>query len=122
MSHNIYVSFESRDAAELASSRLRRKGIAFRFALRETGSAGPDYAGSPAAINFLYPYQPINTNQNHTNTGNSQYYARSIVNAETAGLPFYAGAGETRVRVTVDDESYDEARAILRNCGGYAMR
>ena len=123
MSHNIYATFESRDAAERAASRLRRKGVAFRFSIRDDYDPSlSDVRAAPASMSLLFPYRPPNYAANYTNTSNSQTFGRAFFTSDTLGMPVYPGAGETQVRITVDDEAFNEAHAILRNCGAYNVR
>lgn len=123
MSHNIYATFENRDAAERAASRLRKKGVAFRFSIRDSYDANVSSVRSaPASMNLLFPYQPPNTTQSYTNTYNPYPFGRAILTSDTLGMPIYPGGGETRACVTVDDEHYNEVHAILRNCGAYDLR
>jgi len=123
MSHSIYATFANRDAAESAASRLRKKGIAFRFAVRDDYEPRlSDVRNAPATMSLLYPYQPPNYAANDTNTSNSQNFGRALFTSDTLGMPVYPGAGETRARFTVDDEHYEDVRAILHNCGAYFLR
>ena len=55
MSLNIYASFENRDAAERAAAHMRRKGIAFRFALQD------GYDPSASDLRAARPSLPMNS-------------------------------------------------------------
>ncbi len=120
MSHRIYATFANRDLAQLAAARLKRKGASFRFAVRDTYDPNlSDVRAAPASMSLLFPYQPPNWAANHTNTSNPQSIGRALFTSDTLGLPIYAGASETEVCITVDDETLEDARALLYNCGAY---
>ena len=123
MSHNIYATFDSRDSAERAAARLRGKGLAFSFAISGAPVEGhSSIRAAPAALSLLFPYRQSNFAANSTNTSNSQFLGKAVLTADTLGIPVYPGGGETRVRITVDDESLAEASALLHNCGAYDIR
>lgn len=122
MSHNIYASFESRDAAERAAARMRGKGIAFRFALQDGYDPNvSDVRAAHASVSLLFPYQPPQYANDYTNTNLSRTIGKALFTSDTLGLPLYPGGSATQVRITVDDEHLDAARSILHNCGAYDL-
>lgn len=123
MSHNIYATFENRDAAERAASRLKKKGVAFRFSINDRREANVSSVRSaPASVNLLFPYQPPNASQSYTNTYSPYPFGKAILTSDTLGMPIYSGGSETQACITVDDENYNDVHAILRNCGAYNLR
>ena len=123
MSHNIYAAFENRDAAERAAARMRRKGIAFRFALEDSGDPNvSDLRAAHASVSLLFPYHPPHYAGDYTNANLPRTIGKAVFTSDTLGLPLYPGGSTTRARITVDDEHLNEARAILRNCGAYDLR
>lgn len=119
MSHRIYVRFENRDTAERAASRLRRKSIPFRFDIEDASRGG---LGAAPSMDLLFPTQYPNSLSGFSAQGQPWGLGRASMSADALGLPLWPGRGETRACVTVDDEHYDEVRAILVNCGGYGLR
>jgi hypothetical protein len=120
MSHRIYASFENRDRAEQAASRLRRKGVPFRFEIEDASRGG--LSAAPPMLNLLYPTRFPNELSGFAAQGQPWGLGRASLSADALGLPLWPGRGETRACVTVDDEHYDEVRAVLVNCGGYHLR
>lgn len=111
MSHNIYASFENRDAAERAAARMRRKGLAFRFSIENCYDSG-------ASLSLLFPYRPPNYTNEFINLPATRTLASAYFPIDTP-LP----AGRTAMaKITVDDEHLESARSILRNCGAYDLR
>lgn len=123
MSHNIYASFENRDAAERAAARMRRKGIAFRFSLQD-GYAAQDseLKSAHASVSLLFPYRPPYASNEFANTPVHWDIGKALLTSDTLGIPLYPGSSTARVKITVDDEHLDEARSILRNCGAYDLQ
>ncbi|NLL38954.1 MAG: hypothetical protein GX254_05165 [Clostridiales bacterium] len=125
----IEARFESRDMADIAMSRLRRKGIAYKISDTKIEDSYNKTPFAPQYIaNLIFPFTPPNlTNSNSvTDTNFTQpipgLASRSVLSAETIGLPLYGEGGEVHIRFIVNDANRDTARAILRNSGGYNIK
>ncbi|NLO48481.1 MAG: hypothetical protein GX111_09220 [Clostridiales bacterium] len=129
---NIHVRFENRDMADIAMSRLRRKGIAYKISESVTeGSSGhnekvpfaPQYVA-----NLLFPFAPpnvaTNSNINDYNLGqaSTNFGSRAVLGADSIGLPYYGANGEVHLRFVVNDANRDNTRMILRNSGGFDIK
>ncbi|MDD6189091.1 MAG: hypothetical protein PUB32_05880 [Clostridiales bacterium] len=123
MSHNIYATFENRDAAERAAARMRRKGIAFRFSLQDGYDPGvSELRNAHASVSLLFPYHPPYYTRDYMNATVPRTIGKAVFTSDTLGLPLYPGGSATQVKITVDDEHLDDARSILHNCGAYDIR
>ena len=123
MSHNIYATFENRDAAERAAARMRRKGLAFRFAMEDDYDPDvSDVRAAHASMSLLFPYRPPYYSSEFTSTPVTRTLGKAVFTSDTLGLPLYPGNSATQVRITVDDEHLESARSILHNCGAYDLR
>lgn len=125
----IEVRFESRDMADMAMSRLRRKGIAYKISDTKTEDTNIKTPFAPQYIaNLIFPFTPPNlTATNSVNDTNLNrpipgLASRAVLSAETIGLPLYGEGGEVHIRFIVNDANRDTAKAILRNSGGYDIR
>ena len=123
MSLNIYASFENRDAAERAAARMRRKGIAFRFALQDGyDPSASDLRAAHASVSLLFPYHPPYASNEFSVSPAHWDIGKAALTADTMGIPIYPGSGTAHAKITVADEHLDSARSILRSCGAYDMR
>lgn len=125
----IEARFESRDMADIAMSRLRRKGIAYKISETETEDSNNKTPFAPQYIaNLIFPFTPPNlTGSNSVNDTNFTQpipglASRAVLSAETIGLPLYGESGEVHIRFVVNDANRDTTRAILRNSGGYSIK
>lgn len=125
----IEARFESRDMADIAMSRLRRKGIAYKISDTKTDDAPNKTPFAPQYIaNLIFPFTPPNlTGTNSISDSNLTQpipglASRSVLSAETIGLPLYGESGEVHIRFIVNDAHKDTARSILRNSGGYGIK
>jgi hypothetical protein len=117
--------------ADIAMSRLRRKGIAYKISEAVTEDAGgnekipfaPQYVA-----NLLFPFTPPNiANNNNINDYNggqatAHFGSRAVLSAESIGLPLYGNSGEVHLRFIVNDVNRDHTRTILRNSGGFDIK
>ncbi len=123
MSLNIYASFENRDAAERAAARMRRKGIAFRFAMQDgCDPSVSDLRAAHASVSLLFPYHPPYASNEFTVAPAHWDIGKASLTSDTMGLPLYPGGSTTHAKITVDDGDLEAARSILRNCGAYDLR
>ena len=123
MSLNIYASFENRDAAERAAARMRRKCIAFRFALQDGyDPSASDLRAAHASVSLLFPYHPPFASNEFTSSPVHWDIGKAVYTSDTLGMPLYPGGNTTHAKITVDDEHLEAARSILRNCGAYDLR
>lgn len=122
MSHKLYATFENRDAAERAATRMRRKGIAFQISIYDGSTPGASAVkGTRAAVSLLFPYYPPQYSTQFTNMPVPRTLGKAFFTADTLGMPLYQGNTAARTVVTVDDEHLEAARSILRNCGAYDL-
>jgi len=123
MSLNIYASFENRDAAERAAARMRRKGIACRFALQDGyDAAESDLRAAHASVSLLFPYHPPYASHEFSTAPVHWDIGKAVYTSDTLGIPLYPGSGTAYAKITVDDEHFDAAKSILLNCGAYDLR
>lgn len=124
----IEARFESRDMADIAMSRLRRKGIAYKISeLKKEDSYNKTPFAPQYVANLIFPFTPPNiTSSNSVNDNFAEPVpglgSRAVLSAETIGLPLYGEGGEVHIRFVVNDANRDSTRAILRNSGGYGIK
>ncbi len=122
MSHNIYATFENRDAAERAAAKMRRKGLAFRCTMLDSNEPGvSDFRAAHASLSLLFPYYPPQYSNDFANNIPSRNISKALFTSDTLGLPLYPGSSSSQVRIVVDDEHLEAAKSILRNCGAYDL-
>lgn len=118
MTSQLTARFESRDAAELAISRLRRSGMTFSVAKLTPAvkSSGNDLAES--MVNVVFPYNQASISP--LGATNGGMYPHMGMRAMMKGDPERSGGAVLRIRV--GDSSLERAREILRSSHGTEIR
>lgn len=127
---SIQVRFESRDMADIAMSRLRRKGIAYKISDIKTEDSNLRTPFAPQYVaNLVFPFTPPNITANNNiydkylnQPVSANMPSRSMLNAESIGLPLYGQGGEVHMKFIVNDVNRENTSTILRNSGGYDIK